>query len=80
MIEKMGRLKVESVFEAIHKYPTRIQNACRVASSMPTNQASVERLFLALKIIMSDLRNRMKEDLVSAILFYRMNHDKIDKE
>ena len=28
MIEKMGRLKAESVFEAIHKYPTCIQNAC----------------------------------------------------
>ena len=33
----------------------------------------VERLFSALRFIMSDQRARMKEDLVEAILFLRIN-------
>ncbi|CAM4536720.1 unnamed protein product [Caretta caretta] len=44
-MESIGMLKVKSVFEAIHSYPHRMQAACRIASSMPTTQAGVERLF-----------------------------------
>ncbi|XP_050798424.1 uncharacterized protein LOC127045816 isoform X2 [Gopherus flavomarginatus] len=74
-MESIGRLKVKSVFEAIHSYPHRIQAACRIASSMPTTQASVERLFSALKLILNDLRQTMKDDLIAAIIFYRMNYE-----
>ncbi|KAM7165993.1 uncharacterized protein RBU57_007033 isoform 2-T2 [Macrochelys suwanniensis] len=75
VMEAIGRLKVKSVFEAIHSYPHRIQAACRIASSMPTTQASVERLFSALKLILNDLRQAMKDDLIAAIIFYRMNYE-----
>ncbi|KAH1176603.1 hypothetical protein KIL84_010305 [Mauremys mutica] len=74
-MESIGRLKVKSVFEAIQSYPHRIQAACRIASSMPTTQASVERLFSALKLILNDLRQTMKDDLIAAIIFYRMNYE-----
>ncbi|XP_034634005.1 BEN domain-containing protein 5 isoform X2 [Trachemys scripta elegans] len=74
-MESIGRLKVKSVFEAIHSYPHRIQAACRIASSMTTTQASVERLFSALKLILNDLRQAMKDDLIAAIIFYRMNYE-----
>ncbi|ESN95827.1 hypothetical protein HELRODRAFT_179013 [Helobdella robusta] len=71
-IEDVGRIKV-NVFEAIAHYPDRIRQSSRIAASMPTSQASVERLFSALKLILSDNRQSMKEDLLSAILFIRMN-------
>ncbi|ESO11484.1 hypothetical protein HELRODRAFT_166478 [Helobdella robusta] len=71
-VEDVGRIKV-NVFEAIAHYPDRIRQSSRIAASMPTSQASVERLFSALKLILSDNRQSMKEDLLSAILFIRMN-------
>ncbi|XP_053872831.1 uncharacterized protein LOC128830926 [Malaclemys terrapin pileata] len=74
-MESIGRLKVKCVFEAIHSYPRRIQAACRIASSMTTTQASVERLVSALKFILNDLRQAMKDDLIAAIIFYRMNYE-----
>ncbi|CAM5113507.1 unnamed protein product [Natator depressus] len=74
-MESIGRLKVKSVFEAIHSYPHRIQAACRIASSMPTTQAGVERLFSALKLILNGLRQGVKDDLIAAIIFYRMNYE-----
>ncbi|XP_043362981.1 uncharacterized protein LOC119850770 isoform X2 [Dermochelys coriacea] len=74
-MESIGRLKVKTVFEAIHSYPHRIQAACRIASSMPTTQASVERLFSALKLILNDMRQGVKDDLIAAIIFYRMNYE-----
>ncbi|GAB6023777.1 hypothetical protein CHUAL_014221 [Chamberlinius hualienensis] len=74
-MEGMGRLKVKSVFEAINFYPEKIQTACHIASSMPTTQASVERLFSALKLILSERRQMMKDDLLSAILFCNINND-----
>jgi hypothetical protein len=37
---------------------------------MPPTQVSVEQLFSALKIIKSDLRASMKEDLAEAILYF----------
>ena len=72
-IEKIGRIKVNNVFEAIEKYPDRIQRVCKIASCMPTTQASVDRLFSSAKIILSHLRNSVKEDLLSAISFYNNN-------
>ncbi|CAM5156720.1 unnamed protein product [Natator depressus] len=74
-MESIGRLKVKSVFEAIHSYPPSIQAACRIALSMPTTQASVERLFSALKLILNDLQQAMKDYLIPAIIFYRMNYE-----
>ena len=41
-------------------------------TALPPTQVSVERLFSALRIIKSDLRVAMKEDLIEAILFLRL--------
>ncbi len=38
---------------------------------MPITQVSVERQFSSLKIIESDLRSSLKEDLIDAILFLK---------
>ena len=73
-MEAMGRLKVSSVFASISHYPKGIREACRVVSCLPTTQASVERLFSAKKLVLSDQRAVMKDDLLSAILFIRMNY------
>jgi len=67
ILEGMGRLKVKSVFEIFALYPESIQLACRIVSSMPTTQVTEERLFSALKTILSERRQSMKNDL------YRVN-------
>jgi hypothetical protein len=41
----------------------------------PTTQANVKPLFSTLRLIFSDGRLRMKDDLLSAILFYNVNDE-----
>ena len=53
----------------ILNYPEGVQHAARVLTALPVTQVSVERLFSASKIILSDARSRLKADLVEAILF-----------
>jgi hypothetical protein len=45
-----------------------------IITAMPPAQVSVEQLFSSLKIIKSDLRVSMKEDLAEAILFLRTTY------
>lgn len=59
------------VHEAIKFYPDCIKDLALIVTALPPTQVSVERLFSALKIIKSDLRASLKEDLVEAILFLR---------
>ena len=40
---------------------------------LPPTQVSVERLFSAMKILLTDLRSKMKDDIVEAILFLKSN-------
>ena len=42
---------------------------------MPTTQASVERLFPALNLILNDLRQGIKDDFLFAIIFFKINYD-----
>ena len=72
-IEKLGRVKMNNVFDIISQYPAVIQDAAIAVSCLPTTQVSVERLFSQLKLVMRDNRARMGEDLTDAILFLRMN-------
>ena len=51
----------------------QVQSAARALTAMPMTQASVERLFSALRFIVSDARASMKQDLVEAILLLRTN-------
>ena len=50
-----------------------IKEAISVVSALPTTQASVERLFSALKIVATDRRSRMKDDVINGILFLKCN-------
>ena len=40
---------------------------------MPVTQVSVERLFSALKLLKSDLRNKLKDDIIGDVLLLRAN-------
>lgn len=70
-IEKYDRLSKLNVEDAIAIYPEIIRNAARSVTAMPPTQVSVERLFSTLKIIKTDLRSSMKDDLAEAILILR---------
>jgi len=50
-----------------------IKDAIQLVKALPTTQASVERLFSALKMLVSDRRSRMQEDILNGILFLRSN-------
>lgn len=50
-----------------------IKEAIAVVSALPTTQASVERLFSALKVLATDRRSRMKDDVINGILFLKCN-------
>ncbi|KAM3934836.1 uncharacterized protein RB166_002224 [Leptodactylus fuscus] len=62
-IEKFDRSSKITVQQAIPLYPDIVRDVARVVTALPPTQVSVERLFSALKIIRSDLRASMKEDL-----------------
>ncbi|KAM9329115.1 LOW QUALITY PROTEIN: uncharacterized protein PAF06_019636 [Gastrophryne carolinensis] len=71
-VEKYDRSSKLTVEEAILVYPEIVSDVARIVTAIL--QVSVERLFSALKIIKSDLRASMKEDLAEAILFLRTLH------
>ena len=73
VVEQFDRLSKVTVLQAIDMYPEMVREVARVVTALPPTQVSVERLFSALKIIRSDLRTSMKEDLTEAILFLRTN-------
>ena len=72
-VEKIDRSSKLSVLQAIERYPQIVQVSYTV-TALPPTQVSVERLFSALRLIQSDLRASMKEDLIEAILFLRSNY------
>jgi hypothetical protein len=55
-------------------YREIVRPAAMIVTAMPPTQVSVEQLFSALKMIKSDLRASMKEDLAEAILFPRTSY------
>jgi hypothetical protein len=50
-------------------YPVELKDVALLLCTMPVTQVSVERLFLALIIFKRDERNRLKEDILNALLF-----------
>ena len=60
-------------FEAGNPPPEVIRRAIHVVSALPTTQASVERLFSALKLLSTDRRTRIQNDILNSILFLRCN-------
>ena len=61
------------VRDVIPKYPVQLQEAAWVLTALPPTQVSVERLFSALRILVSDLRSTLGPDVVEAILLLRTN-------
>ena len=45
-----------------------ITKFARIALLLPANQVSLERVFLSLKLVLNDLRIRLGDDVVDAIL------------
>nr|XP_022908982.1 uncharacterized protein LOC111420259 [Onthophagus taurus] len=73
LVERFNRYSKLTVKEAIPKYPKIVQNSAWAVTALPPTQVSVERLFSALKIIKSDLRASLKDDILEAILYLRTN-------
>nr|XP_057906399.1 uncharacterized protein LOC131103824 [Doryrhamphus excisus] len=72
-MKNLGRLKGKDVWSIIGKYPAAVQTTSLALAALPTTQVSVERLFSAMKLLLTDLRSRMKEDIVEAMLLIRSN-------
>ena len=71
--EKPKIKKVKDLREAINLYPEELREVALLLKTMPVTQVSVERLFSALKLLKSDLRNKLKEDIIADILLMRAN-------
>ncbi len=54
-------------------YSAKLRDVAHLLYSKPVTQVSIERLFSALKIFKGDLRNRLKEDILSALLVLKAN-------
>ena len=72
-VEKIDKISKLDVFEAVESYLKIVRNVAYAVTALPATQVGVERLFSALRIIRSDLRASMKEDLLEAISFLRVN-------
>ena len=65
------RKSKKSLQEIIQDYQEIIRDVALTVIAIPPTQVSVERLFSVLKLIKTDLRGSMKEDLVEAMIFLR---------
>ena len=72
-MENIDRSSKVTVMDAISRYLAILQKVAYTVTALPSTQVSVKRLFSALRIIRSDLRTSIKEDLLEAILFLRTN-------
>ena len=54
-------------------YPTAVRPCSLALAALPVTQVSVERLFSAMRLLLSDLRSRLKQDAVEAMLLLRTN-------
>ena len=65
-MERLGRLKADSVWKIIDTLDEPLLTMAKVLSAMPVTQVSVERLFSSMKF---NHRASMKQNLLDAILF-----------
>ena len=71
--ETFDRSSKLTVDKAIPLYLKIVQEAAIAVTALSPSQVSVERLFSAFRIIKTDLRGKLKKDLVDSILFLRIN-------
>ena len=55
-MERLGRLKADSVWKIIDTMDEPLPTTAKILSTMPVTQVSVERLFSSMKFILSDHR------------------------
>ena len=55
-MERLGRLKADSVWKIIDTLDEPLLTTAKILSTMPVTQVSVERLFSSVKFILSDHR------------------------
>ena len=72
---KADRKELKKLKDPIEACPTIIKEVSRILRAMPPTQVSVERLFSALKLQKADLRNRIKADMLDALLLLKANSD-----
>ena len=56
------------VWDVIASYPTAVRPCSLALAAIPVTQVSVVRLFSAMWLLLSDLRSRLKQDAVEAML------------
>lgn len=71
----MPRMKGATVWDIVGQYPGIIQPASMALAALPVTQVSVERLFSAMKLLLTDLRSRLKGDILEAMLLLRSNRE-----
>jgi len=72
-MENIDRSSKVTVMDAISRYPSILKKVAYTVTTLPSTKVSVKRLFSALRIIRSDLRTSMKQDLLEVILFLCTN-------
>ena len=65
----MKRMKRRGVRNIIRCYPEGVQAPCLVLTALPVTQVSVQRLFSANNLLMTDLRSRLKPVVFEAKTF-----------
>ena len=73
VVQTLGRLQRQSVWDIISANPKDIQPVCNVLSALPTTQVSVERLFSHLKLVMRENRAKLSPHVAEAVIFLRTN-------
>ena len=70
---KADRKELKKLKDPIEAYLTVIKEVSRILRAMPPTQVSVQRLFSALKLQKSDLRNMIKADVLDTLLLLKAN-------
>ena len=52
----------------MRSYPDGVKVPCSVLAALPVTQVSIERLFSAMKLLLTDLQSGLKPDVVEAML------------
>ena len=61
------------VWDVIPPYPTAVRPFGLALATLLVMQVSVERLFCAMRLLLSDLRSRLRQDAVEAMLLFHTN-------
>ena len=60
-------------WDVIPSYPSAVRLSNQALAALPVTQISVERLFSAMRLLLSDLRSWLKQNTVEAMPLLRTN-------